>query len=685
MNWFPTFANPWVAAAAAAIAIPSLLLLYFLKLRRREFTVPSTILWKKAVQDLQVNSPFQKLRRNLLLLLQMLLLIALLLALSNPITFYKPGAGENTVILIDRSASMNARDVSGGTRLDEAKRRANDLLDSMDRHARAMVIAFDDTAETMQPFTSDVPALRNAINAIQPTDRRTRLKLAYQLADAQSQVAEVRPGASATEAAASVDAQDQLQRVFLYSDGRATDMAELSIRGDLRFETIGDPASKNIGIVALSARRNYDKPTEVQVFARLANYGPDVTDADVTLSVAAIDPAAPEQDNFQIRQVRSGLRLFPHRWNDDQRQKAEAAGERPRDSVEFTLDIGTAAIIKLEQTNKDRDVLSQDDVAMVVLPPPKTLAVALVTDGNYFLERAIASLNLQKPAVLTPGDWEQQRPGEFDVVMFDRYVPKHLPAAGNYLWFGGLPDDLTLKQAKDPQGRALFLSDVEILDWKRENPILRHLSLNRLFVAEAMQLSVPLETETLIEGTAGPLLLLHRQGRQTHLVCAFDLLQSNWPLRVSFPLFLHNALQYIAVGTDLSVRESLAPGATPRISRASLDRVAEGAKEIGLITPSGPRTITVPTASDFALPPLDKVGLYRLNPIVPQYERLAVNLLDETESNTQPLEKPPGDIGQIVKADAGRSPLQLWWWIIACVGIPLLMIEWWVYTRRVHS
>src|SRR5687768_12616524 len=105
MNWFPTFPNWGMAAIAAGIAIPSLLLLYFLKLRRREMTVPSTILWKKAVQDLQVNSPFQKLRRNLLLLLQMLLLAALLLALSNPITFYRPGAGEQSVILIDRSAS----------------------------------------------------------------------------------------------------------------------------------------------------------------------------------------------------------------------------------------------------------------------------------------------------------------------------------------------------------------------------------------------------------------------------------------------------------------------------------------------------------------------------------------------------------------------------------------------------
>src|SRR6202167_3127305 len=114
MSWMPHFLNAWPAALAAAIAVPALLILYFLKLRRREVPVPSTLLWRRAVQDLQVNSPFQRLRKNLLLLLQMLLLAALLLALARPILNYSPGAGPRTIILIDRSASMSADDMPGG-------------------------------------------------------------------------------------------------------------------------------------------------------------------------------------------------------------------------------------------------------------------------------------------------------------------------------------------------------------------------------------------------------------------------------------------------------------------------------------------------------------------------------------------------------------------------------------------
>src|SRR3982751_4201057 len=113
----PNFLNPATAALAAAVVVPALLILYFLKLRRREMEVPTTLLWKKAIQDLQVNAPFQKLRKNLLLLLQMLLLLLLLLALARPITNFSPGAGKMTVVLIDRSASMSTRDCDGHTRL----------------------------------------------------------------------------------------------------------------------------------------------------------------------------------------------------------------------------------------------------------------------------------------------------------------------------------------------------------------------------------------------------------------------------------------------------------------------------------------------------------------------------------------------------------------------------------------
>src|SRR5690606_38188022 len=125
------------------------------------------------------------------------------------------------------------------------------------------------------------------------------------------------------------------------------------------------------------------------------------------------------------------------------------------------------------------------------------------------------------------------------------------------------------------------------------------------YVAEALRFDVPPQTERLIEGISGPLVLLHREGRGTHLVIAFDLLQSNWPLRVSFPVFMYNSMQYLALGSDMSVRQSFTPGATPIIPRAALQR-AGGDGRLRLVGPEGSRTIDIPPHGDFALPSLDK-------------------------------------------------------------------------------
>ncbi|MGA2496594.1 MAG: VWA domain-containing protein [Tepidisphaeraceae bacterium] len=676
----PSFLNPIAAAIAAAVAVPLLLVLYFLKLRRRELDVSSTLLWRKAIQDLQVNAPFQRLRRNLLLLLQLLLLLALIFALSRPVVNHTASAGRLSVILIDRSASMSATDMPGGrSRLDEAKKKASELVDSLPRGAMAMVIAFDDGADVVQAFTTDPVLLKNAIDSIKPTQQGSSLRTAYQLAEARSLAF----------------FSDQLRtekegpEIWLYSDGRISDRDALALKSARLREmvVIGSDKAANIGIVALAAKRNFDRPNELQVFARLVNYGPEIAETAIQLSVdGAITPGG----------VRRGVKLLPERWSEEQRKVAEKQDRTiGNGGVEFNIDLPRGAVVKVELKELKDDVLLADDSAQIVVPPPRSLNVLLVSrKGNFWLERFVQSAGLRNPGQMVPDAYEEKMKDaqglarEYDVIIFDRYQPRGLPPAGNFIFFNAVPPFSKLKVVEDAQG-VVTLKDQAVLDWDRSHPLLKNLNL-RFDCLETLKLEVPVEAQTLIEGKRGPLLVLYREGRHTHLVLPFDVQETNWPTKPSFPVFLDNCLQFLALGSDMDVRQSYRPGTAIRIPRFSLQAAGANLKSIRVTGPGdfSPVEVPIPDAGDFALPALPKVGVYTLDPPVPQYEKIAVNLLDENESNVLPVNKAPGGANggaEVVQAGAsGKSRMELWWWLVAAGAIPLCLIEWWVYTRRVH-
>ena len=152
MSWIPTLG--WAGWVAMALVPPLIIMLYFLKLRRQPVEVPSTYLWRRTIEDLHVNSIWQRLRKNLLLLLQLLAVAAMMLALLRPGIRGSDTLGDRRILLIDNSCSMQAADVPS-SRLERAKRQALDLIDGLESNDVAMVIAFSNRADVRQGFTSD--------------------------------------------------------------------------------------------------------------------------------------------------------------------------------------------------------------------------------------------------------------------------------------------------------------------------------------------------------------------------------------------------------------------------------------------------------------------------------------------------------------------------------------------------
>ena len=94
-----------------ALFIPAVIILYLLKLKRIDMPISSTLLWRISLDDLKANTPFQKLKKNLLLFLQLLIIAILTFAVARPVLRLGGLEGQSFIVLLDCSASMSATDV----------------------------------------------------------------------------------------------------------------------------------------------------------------------------------------------------------------------------------------------------------------------------------------------------------------------------------------------------------------------------------------------------------------------------------------------------------------------------------------------------------------------------------------------------------------------------------------------
>lgn len=657
MEWL----TPLTALYASMVSVPLLLLLYFLKLKRREQIVSSTLLWKRAVQDLQVNAPFQRLRRNLLLLLQLLMLLAILFALAGPILSLTAGPGQRYVLLIDRSASMNATDVKP-TRLDVAKEQAKVFVESMrskgffslgERSDQTMIITFDSRAKVMCNFTSDKRQLISAIGAIEPGDGSSSLAEAVVVARAFAQS----PGVEENIRSAEEPAQ-----LVLFSDGQIHDLDQIVVGADeLAFHCIGE-TQENVAVTAMQARRSYENPDEVNIFAALANYGAKAATCDVQLSI-----------NDDVRAVRSVT--IPASKADD----ASNATEPGKRTVDFSLSHAEAGV--LEVRHLQADVLSCDDAAWAILAPPKRLSVLLVTSGNMVLESALKACPLARLDPCSPAGFDAmdhsvlsvEQP--YDVIVLDNHLPAKLPRC-RYLVFGRPPAGIDV--IVDQQ-----LENQVIVDWRPKHPVLQYVNLTNLFAAKCYKMTLPRDAEILAEFNESPALALVRRSGSVFLLAGFDVLQTNWPFEPSFILFCYNATSFLGMQVGQSQKANLQVGEPITVDGLP----AEVTTSI-----SGPgfseTQIKSNPAGSVRFPATNRVGVYSLS--VPDSAHsgprfFAVNLLDSHESNIEPhreivLSSQPIEAQE---RPLSRSNLPLWPFLVG-LALILACLEWLVYNRRVR-
>ena len=497
------------AALAFGIIIPVILLLYFMRPKRQERVVSSTLLWQQASQDLQASHPWQRLRITALLLLQILAAIVIVLVLARPATFISSPIGGNSIIILQASASMQATDVPP-SRFEAARSNITNLIDGLGPSDQLSLITMAKTPQVLIAFSSDKSQLTLALQRAKVTNQDADLEQALSLA--------------ISLAAGHTDAQ-----VLVIGDGHVLPPDQTLVAPfPVHYLQIGTDAP-NAALLALASHTIQGK---LVTLAQIANYSHQQRSIPVELYA----------DGNLVGVQTASL-------------AAGASGALQWSPLPPATRFLHARIIS-------QDAMTIDHEAWAIVGGSMHGRVLLVTKGNSFLE---ASFRLQPNIDLfetTPDKYANV--GNFDLTVFDGFVPSSLPSKA--LFFVNPPTDSNIF---GKSGAEIIISHISA--GSDNQNLLNQVDLSSIHVVrKSHQLTPAPWMQPIIVTPETPLLIAGEQNNRRIGVLSFDLHDSDLPLQPRFPILIYNLVNWFLplpvagnaqVAPDTSVTIQAWPGA----------------------------------------------------------------------------------------------------------------------------
>ncbi len=630
-NLIPSFFHP-MGAILFALMIP-VIIFYFLKLRRTRVEISSLALWQQVINDQRVNAPFQKFKRNILLLLQLLLLCLIALAAMQP---YLRGNAEQLTylpILVDVSASMGGVDEKGETRLDLAKKEIREIVDGLLPNQKLTLIAVGASARRLTEFTDNKQILRDALAKLEVQDVPSHVVDGLRLAQALSRTQEI-------------------ESVRFYSDGNlptkpnpATGKPMAEVDFDLPFRVDFfqiDPAGNNLGITALNARRA--TPETWDVFLRVEGTASGSTETDVILK--ANGETVGEEH----------LVLGP--------------GEAQR--LVFKVDAQVDEFLEATLKPNGHDAIKVDNQAWLNLPKGRDVDVYCPGELTTF-RHALEALEGVDVFPLADGSVNA---AEFDLLISDKSADAQ-KSAGVSVLIGVVPDDLKeLITIEDQQA--------EVIDWQRDAQILQHVQLKEVVISELPVKNQGVEDlhieelgyTILAHGNRGPLILSKRDGIRVQYFLLFHTDRSTLPYRVGFPVLVANIMTEAMQRASLTEIRAPATGVLPGL-------VLDKKTAYRVTSPDGKHE-TRSSDDNGVLKGISATmaGEYEIRQSGELVSKIGVGLLNATETRLETVNTITfNELSVEAEGERLLTDKPLWEWF-AAVAFFVLLFEWWYFQKK---
>lgn len=615
-----------------ALAGAAIVVFYILKLRRRPVAVPFSKIWQKILRDKEATSLFSQLKRLLSLLLQLALLALLLLALGDPRTAANLIEGRNIVVLIDGSASMKATDV-GPSRIESARERVRAMVRGLSGSDRMLIAQMDAAVTPLSTLTGEISELEAGVAAVKASDASADFARSLRFA------ADTLRGLPSPE-------------IIIVSDGALSEAADAAgpvHLGDIKlsYVPVGVRAN-NAAITGFSVRRYPLDKSRYEVMLEVTNTGDEAVDVELSLLG---DGQLTDLSRLRLNAHEKLPRFYPN-----------LSGASKTLEAKIALEGGA------------RDDLPADDRAFALLPERRRARVQVVTTGNMFLEAALLLDEYLDVTTVDPAKYPAK--GAYDVTIFDGVTPSVAAGSGSLLYLNPTGANVPFEVGK------LIDDEVGFDELDSKSPLLRYTALSDVNIARAHVLKGDKDDKVVARSFKGPLLIQGRRAGVKFVALGFDVRESDFPLRIAWPLFLLNTINEF-VEEDVGYISSFRTGTVWSIPASSAADTAT------LELPDGSKR-SVPIKDGRAVFLGQEAGFYKISTGATQpggaedVTMFAANLADPQESAIAPHDKL--EIDGRVAGEVGEFKIgvrrEMWVYLLLAVLLATTL-EWLTFHRRV--
>lgn len=488
-----TVQNLW--PLAFLVIVPVIILLYLLKQKVKDQSFSSTMLWQEIYKNLEAKTPFEKLRQNILMYMQILLMLLLIFALMAPV-LKRGGIQENTVIVIDNSASMQYLYDDQDTRLDHSIKEAKKEIDRLSENAMVTLITCGKDAAVIYQGR-DKSTLKKRLNGIEAVMEAGTLDVAAGVVN-------------------SVIEKLNHVQIICYTDTAfsSNDWIKNNKNASLIVEDVYSKG-ENCSLDYV----NYSVTEDgIEALCRITNYGEREITQDVSLY------AGPDIADIQTVTV------------------------KPKESETVYFEKQNIALdgsIVLRGELSGKDSLMADNSQRIAVTADTEKKVLLLSEGNVFLEKALSlnenvtvyksdDVNVLKQAVSDDG-----KNDTFDLYVFDGIeLPEDFDV-------GKFPEDagfLFFNYAKDFYDSGYMVKDSEVSDtvlYFDKSPVTGYIEAYSFGIVKAYTYVLPNWGQPFLKTGDGSVTGYYgTDGKHNIGVLGFDIHNTDFALQTEFPIFM---------------------------------------------------------------------------------------------------------------------------------------------------